>query len=393
LPLGNVRVVLVGHFPVDPRTFAGGVQTSTANLLGALANLGDLELHLVALTPSLATRRDEVRDGVLFHYVPSPSRLNTLTLHKGARRILQREVDRIRPHVVHALDALDSGYACLRGLNAYPVVVSVHGIVREELKYVPAASDRIRTFLTSYLVERYCIKRARYLICPTPYPRVYFDGLITGHVSEVANPVSDELFDSRPSVGNDLLYSGAIIPRKRLIDLIEALAAVKRLFPNVRLRIAGGTPDSGYLSRVTRAVARHRLDENVALLGQLPMAELLDEYRECRALVLPSAQETSPMVIAELMAMGKPIVATRVGGVPYLVDDGTTGFVVEAGDVGALADRMTRLLSDATLCAEMGSRGRDKADREFRASVAARKVCDVYLRACAEARKTASFRF
>jgi glycosyltransferase involved in cell wall biosynthesis len=84
-------------------------------------------------------------------------------------------------------------------------------------------------------------------------------------------------------------------------------------------------------------------------------------------LVLGSAarSEGTPTVIIEGMALGLPVIATRVGGVPELVDDGVTGFLVEPGDVADMARRIRQLASDPALRAAMGGRARAKADAEF----------------------------
>ena len=84
------------------------------------------------------------------------------------------------------------------------------------------------------------------------------------------------------------------------------------------------------------------------------------------------------MVIGEAMAAGVPVVATRVGGVPYLVDEGSTGHVVEAGDVGALADRITRVAGDPSAAAALGRAGRAKADGSYRVEAVAARVHSVY---------------
>ena len=84
------------------------------------------------------------------------------------------------------------------------------------------------------------------------------------------------------------------------------------------------------------------------------------------------------MVIEQAMAARVPVVATRVGGVDYLVDHGRTGFVVEFGDVEGLAGAMSRVLTDADLRTQMGEAGRVEADRRFRAEVVARQTRQVY---------------
>jgi glycosyltransferase involved in cell wall biosynthesis len=86
------------------------------------------------------------------------------------------------------------------------------------------------------------------------------------------------------------------------------------------------------------------------------------------------------MVIGEMMAVGKPIVSTRVGGVPYLVKDGETGFIVDVGDVTALSDRIVRILQDAELRSRMSRVAKQRAE-PFRGRAVAEKVHAVYLEA------------
>ena len=84
------------------------------------------------------------------------------------------------------------------------------------------------------------------------------------------------------------------------------------------------------------------------------------------------------MAIIEAMAVGKPVVATRVGGIPDLVLDGETGFLVEAGDASGMAHALTRLLSDAQLRERMGVRARREASARFRLKEVAHKYREVY---------------
>ena len=84
------------------------------------------------------------------------------------------------------------------------------------------------------------------------------------------------------------------------------------------------------------------------------------------------------MVIGEAMAAGVPVVATRVGGVPYLVEEGVTGHVVEVGDVRALAESVAGLLADPARAAAYGAAGRAKAEERFRLRVVSEQVRAMY---------------
>ena len=103
------------------------------------------------------------------------------------------------------------------------------------------------------------------------------------------------------------------------------------------------------------------------------------EYAECALLALPPLQETAPVVILEAMAAGKPVVATDVGGVRDLIEDGRTGYVVPASDPSAMADRIRRLLSDEHARVEMGRQARLAAARRFRRDAVADRYRAIYL--------------
>ena len=119
----------------------------------------------------------------------------------------------------------------------------------------------------------------------------------------------------------------------------------------------------------------------VTMLGPLRTEDLLEEYRRASVFVLASEQETSPMVIAEAMAASVPVVATRVGGIPHLVDDGRTGLLVAPGDVASLAGAIRGLLADEPRRAEFARRSHLRAQERFRLADVAARVREVYLEA------------
>ena len=89
-------------------------------------------------------------------------------------------------------------------------------------------------------------------------------------------------------------------------------------------------------------------------------------------------RKTAPTIIAQAMAAGKPVVATRVGGVPEMINDGESGFVVESEDETALAERMLTLLNDQDLCLRMGARGHELALCRFNPEAVARQTVQAY---------------
>jgi glycosyltransferase involved in cell wall biosynthesis len=214
---------------------------------------------------------------------------------------------------------------------------------------------------------------------PTRYPERYFGDEVRGRIWDVGNPIADAFFDvSRDPDPARILYLGAVIPRKRLVDLVEALARVADSHPTVTLRVVGFDANPAYAARIRERVRELELVERVVFLQGLSAEEVLDEYARASVLVLPSGEETSPMVIGEAMAAGAPVIATNVGGVSFLVEDGVTGHLTEPGDVPTLANRISSLLADPEARDVLGAAGKAKAERDFRASAVASRVADVY---------------
>jgi glycosyltransferase involved in cell wall biosynthesis len=368
-----VRVALVGPYPAEPGQFSSGVESSFATLLAGLASFDDLELEVLTFTRG----EDSVftdSNGVRVHRLATPQRFNNLTFHRQSLTLVERALDELRPEIVHPQSALAYGYVCLKVARQVPVVLTVHGIVREERKLVNGWRARLQVSLAGVALERYCIRHARYLIQSTPYPGEYFGPEIRGQIFDVGNAAPDSLFalETTPEEGR-VLFVGAVIPRKRVLDVVDAVAHA----PDASLRIVGGAPDRDYAAAVAARVRTLGLEDRVKWLGSLTAEQLSAEYQRASVLVLPSAQETSPLVIAEAMAAGVPVVATPVGGVADLVEEGRTGFLVEVGDTNALAQRLDELLRDERTRRAFASAARSSAER-FRPAAVAARVRAVY---------------
>ena len=384
-----MRVALVGPYPLDTSHFGGGVETSFFNLVEGLSSFDDVEPYVVTFARGAReVRRDDSGPAPAF-YLPGRARFNNLTLYRNDRRLLKRALDTLEPDLVHAQDAISYGYVTLKVATGVPVVVSVHGIVREELKHLSHPLDKIRTSIARVAIEKYCVRNARYLVAPSRYPEEYFGDEIRGKIVDVGNGIPDRFFaaDASPEPGR-LLYAGVISPRKRVLDLLEVFELVRRTVPGTKLRIAGPASDTEYNTAVHARVRELGIAEDVEFLGSLSPEELLGEYRRAWLLVLASGEENSPMVIGEAMAVGVPVVATRTGGVHYLVEEGRTGFLADVGDVSTLAARASQLLLDESQRAEFGAAARTAANERFRSVDVAARVREVYLQVLRESGRT-----
>jgi glycosyltransferase involved in cell wall biosynthesis len=154
-------------------------------------------------------------------------------------------------------------------------------------------------------------------------------------------------------------------PEKGLEYLLMALSQVLPAIPDLKAIIVGeaSEPDRAYGENLSRLAMQLGLEGRVLFTGW--MAEPLRIMSEFDVLALPSLREGFGRVLLEAMTLSKPVVASRVGGVPEIVADGVTGILVPPQDVGALALAITRLLTDPKLAREMGEAGRKRVEAQF----------------------------
>jgi glycosyltransferase involved in cell wall biosynthesis len=174
-------------------------------------------------------------------------------------------------------------------------------------------------------------------------------------------------------------------PQKALQVLVEASAILRGEFPSLKVLIAGDGPEREDLEALI-----HRLDleGSVALLGR--RTDVPDLIQAFDVAVSCSDFEGTPLAVMEYMEGGRPVVATRVGGVPDLIEDGVQGLLVERRDPEALARSVAELLRDPRRREEMGRRGRERRRREFDIEGAARRLGRLYEDLYAAARRDTS---
>jgi glycosyltransferase involved in cell wall biosynthesis len=193
--------------------------------------------------------------------------------------------------------------------------------------------------------------------------------MIYNAVSLARRDGSSELrstFRSRHGIPDNrvvVLQVSWIIPEKGIADLLKAARLVLEREPNVHFVLAG---EGRFRDEYTRQAREMGIDGNVSWTGQVtdPFADGL--YAAADVVCQVSRwEEGFGWGIAEAMTCGKPIVATRVGAIPEIVKDGSTGFLVNRGDSSAMADVLTKLVRNERLRAELGAAGCAVAEREF----------------------------
>ena len=166
---------------------------------------------------------------------------------------------------------------------------------------------------------------------------------------------------------------GQLRSEKALDLLIAAAGELVHRFPALRVLIVGDGPEDATLRRAAAAAG---LGETVLFLGR--RGDVPDVLAAADVAVCCSDREGSPLSVMEYMAAGIPVVATRVGGVPDLIEPEVHGLLVPRGQAPPLATALARLLADGALRAQMGGRARERQQREFDLDVMVRSIEDLY---------------
>lgn len=265
----------------------------------------------------------------------------------------------------------------------------------------PTALGRMRA-LQNPLLEATLLRRAHRVVAVSRWgaetlrSRGYLPP--TRPIAVVPNGVGEEWFAPPPPSARPhptFLCVGRVEPAKGWDIVLEALARNADL-ADARVAFAGTGPDDGALER---RIGELGLGERAERLGRLDPSTLRERLGASTALVLPSRRENYPLVLLEAMAMGIPVVAAAVGGVPELLENGRNGLLVAPDDPSALGAALLRLRRDSALRDRLREAGRLAAERHRWRTVATRMVAEYELaRALARpvprpARSPASARF
>ena len=202
---------------------------------------------------------------------------------------------------------------------------------------------------------------ARLLLCPSHFlaEKMTDAGVYPDRLRWIPHFVDTAAIACADTPGRGIAFAGRLSSEKGVDTLIEAVA---RMGPDAHLHVAGDGPERARLE----ALAAERGAGKITFHGRLSKDALHDLLRSVSVLAMPSRwYENQPMIVLEAFACGIPVVGTRLGGTPELVEPGVDGDLVAAGDVTGLAEALHAFVSDPARAFEMGRKGRARVERDF----------------------------
>jgi glycosyltransferase involved in cell wall biosynthesis len=368
-----MRIAMVSPFPQQRNVFTGGVEAAASVLAYGLIAVARVEIHVIAPSSGSSTVIEE-RDGMMLHWLPTGRLPGFIGYWTSYRRSLHSLLGKIRPDITHfqGMAGWTLGYEL-------PYVFTVHGIAERDMSYQAGHLLALRKTIIA-LVEEAGRRRSKHTIVISPYVLDQISSQICGEHHFIENPVDGDVFQlKRSSHSQQVLYVGRINKRKNIEGLIEAFALVRSLSPKAELRIVGeADDDDSYLDKCRRLVNFHGLQDVVHFLGKADRRMVLNELSQACCLVLVSRQETAPIIVEEAMAAEVPIVASNLCGLPYLIQDGVTGFLVDPNNAQQIAEKIHMLMTNSKIALAMGEKAREVAVSRFHAHVIAERTIALY---------------
>ncbi len=216
-------------------------------------------------------------------------------------------------------------------------------------------------------ISDFCRAQAMVFSAPPHWPKL--------HVVHCGIDPAQYAADENREAGARLLFVGRLAAVKGLPVLFEAMQRLLPEHPDMHLTLIGDGPERPALEQ--DAAARD-LTKATLFAGYKSQSDVAQALREADIFVLPSFAEGVPVVLMEAMAAGKPVITTRIAGVPELVEHGRSGLLVAPGDATGLADAIATLLADATLRVRMGENGRATVRDAFNIDRESRWLADLF---------------
>jgi glycogen(starch) synthase len=337
------------------------------------------EVDATVLTGRFPGARDEVREGVRY------LRRGAAAPYVWSRWTYARAATKLLSAAEYDAAVYDfSAYTPIRIPTTRPVGIVVH------MLHGPTAADRWGRVLGAMAqrVERGLLHRARWVSTTSRWMLAQLEPLLApgARVLLVGSGVPEEFASVQREERGFLLYYGRFdVFQKGLDTLVEAFAILQRDYPDLELYIAGRGKDEERVRELVRALG---VEQRTRILPGVSREMVLDLFSGALALLMPSRLEGLPMVPAEAMVAGVPVVATSVGAIPEIVEPPHGGVLVPPDDPHALAEAAVSLLADPARREALSRSARHSAERFSWETIAHDHLC--FLQAIAAQGSTGS---
>ena len=348
--------------------------TAPAALLQGFASLPEVEVHVVCCVQKPLASPEKLAPNIFYHSLVVPKLGWMRTLYQGCIRAVRKKLQAIQPDIVHG-QGTERDCAISAVCSGFPNVLTIHGNMR-----AIARINRARPFSYNWLaarLESFALLRTDGVVCITNYTKAAVTGIVrrTWVLPNAVDPSFFEVVSSpdpaQPAIG---LCVGTICFHKNQNDFIRALDPLAR-GGDFQIIFLGQVVNNAYGTEFLQLVKERPWCKFVGWAGR---DQLKEHFRAASFLALPTREDNCPMVVLEAMAAGVPVMASKVGGVPDLIQPDVTGLFCDPLHPESFAAGISRLLDDPAGARQLAAAAKAGARARFHPGVVARRHVEVY---------------
>ncbi len=349
--------------------------SAPAALLQGFESLPDLEVHVVCCSQRRMTSPEKLAPNVFYHGVFVPKRGWLRTCYQGCIRAVRARLNEIQPDIVHG-QGTERDCSISAVFSGRPNLVTVHGNMRR-IAGVMGARPWSLLWLTARL-ERFTLARTGGVVCITRHTCQEV-GSLAKRTWLVPNAVEESFFEVNAEPGRRLpprvVCVGQIYPLKNQNALIRALDPLAQKHPFELLFLGEANAGQRYAAEFLELVKARPWCLHA---GYADRQQLKAHLREATILVQPTLEDNCPMAVLEAMAAGLPVLGSRAGGLPDLIEEGRNGLFCEPLEPETMRAGVEVFLSQPAKAREMGHYARQRARERFHPRVIARRHVEIY---------------
>jgi glycosyltransferase involved in cell wall biosynthesis len=356
----------------DPKPFFG---TAPSALFQGFATLPNLEVHILSCTQQPMSSPARLANNIWFHSLHVPKIGWLRTGYAGCVLAVRKKLLEIRPDIVHA-QGTERDCAMSAVFQNIPKILTIHGNIRAITKlhrHSPLSFWGIQSQL-----EAFCLPRFAGVICISKYTQQQVSDLAK-KTWLLPNATENLFFEPRPTAVDSstpplVLVVANVDRRKNQNELIRALDPLARRLRFV-VKFYGRCGEDSY-GKEFRSLLETR--PWCSWGGMIGRENLRDEFARATVLFLPTREDNCPMVVLEAQASGVPVIASNVGGVPDLVEDGVTGLLTNPDLPSTMPIALEKILSDKALARRLAEGGSKQALACYHPNVIATRHVEIY---------------
>lgn len=349
--------------------------TWTENLIAHLSKRKDVKLYLATMSELIDKDYIFEKGGVHYLYLKTPIRHGRKWMLYAADVLKLRKVARnVAPDLIHA-QGTENCYGLAAWMTRYPMLVSLHAATPEMHKFY---SWRSGAWLNS-LTERFVLKRTKYVHTQTPYLKDYYSHLLRhAWVKSLDLPANSIFFSvENRAKSNTIVFVGSSLRLKGADTLIKITQLLRKKFHDIEVDIIGSGTNS-LINTLNRLALECGVATRIKFWGLLRPDEIAERLSLAKVFVAPTRVDTYGMAAIEALCAGVPVVSSNIMGVPYVIEDGVDGFLVDPENAEGFAEKIAFLVKDENLRQKMGQKGREIALRRWHPEIVASAMLQMY---------------